>query len=150
MAERLNDLRGNERSSEQIRQEIAAKRESLSEAVGKLGDKIHDTMDWRGYVTRHPYAALGVAAGAGILISGVLVRRRTSPTQRIVNALADTAEDVTEDLRKTVQRAVAHIFFKSGPPLMIKGALYGAASKAMASLLQSKLAGNGRDAPHAS
>jgi ElaB/YqjD/DUF883 family membrane-anchored ribosome-binding protein len=145
MAEELNDLKSGERSADQIRREIAAKRESLTDAVERLGDKIHETVDWRGYITRHPYAAVGVAAGAGLVVSRVLARRRhSSPAQKIIDALSDTADSVSKDLRKTIQRAVAQVFMKSAPPVMFKGALYGAASKVMASFLQNKMAGDGR------
>lgn len=43
-----------DRSAVAIRQDIAAKRESISETVDKLGDRIHETLDWREYVAEYP------------------------------------------------------------------------------------------------
>ena len=60
-----------ERSAEEIRHDIADKRESLSKTVDRLDERIHQTLDWREYISDHPYAALGIAAGLGFLIWGI-------------------------------------------------------------------------------
>jgi len=39
-----------ERSAHENRQDIAAKRETISETVDKLGERIHQTLDWREYI----------------------------------------------------------------------------------------------------
>ena len=86
------------RSAREIREDIAAKRESISETVDRLGERIHERLDWRSYVADYPYVALGAAAGAGFLLSG-LFKRRPSPRERIIDAVADTLEDITDRVR---------------------------------------------------
>jgi hypothetical protein len=90
-----------ERSAEEIRQDIADKRESLSKTVDRLGERIHQTLDWREYISDHPYAALGIAAGLGFLMWGIFRPRPTS-RERIMDALAESAEDLADRLRETV------------------------------------------------
>jgi hypothetical protein len=84
-----------DRSAREIREDIAAKRETISETVDKLGERIHQTLDWREYVAEYPAVALGVAAGIGFLVSGIF-RREPSPQERIMDAVADIAEDLTD------------------------------------------------------
>lgn len=84
-----------DRSSVAIRQDIAAKRESISETVDKLGERIQETFDWREYVAQYPAVALGVVAGAGFLIAGMF-KRKPSPQERILDAVADLTEDMTD------------------------------------------------------
>ena len=130
-----------ERTAEDIRNDIAAKRESINHTVGQLGDKIRETLDWKEYVARYPYAAVGVAVGTGLVI-GMLLNRRPSPSERIMDALAEAAEEVGDDLRhsahKLIMRAVA--------PSLFRGTIYGLAGKALIQYLQSRAAhaeGNG-------
>jgi ElaB/YqjD/DUF883 family membrane-anchored ribosome-binding protein len=90
-----------ERSAEEIRHDIADKRESLSKTVDRLGERIHQTLDWREYIGDHPYAALGIAAGLGFLIWGIFRPRPTSG-ERIMDALAESAEGLADRFRETV------------------------------------------------
>lgn len=83
-----------DRSAVAIRQDIAAKRESISETVDKLGERIQETFDWHEYVAEYPVVALGLAAGAGFLIAGIF-KRNPSPQERILDAVADLTEDMT-------------------------------------------------------
>jgi ElaB/YqjD/DUF883 family membrane-anchored ribosome-binding protein len=87
-----------ERTADSIRQDIAAKRESISGTVDRLGERIQETLDWRSYVGEYPLVALGLAAGVGLTFSG-LFKRRPSPRERIVDALAETVEDITDQVR---------------------------------------------------
>lgn len=87
-----------ERSAEEIRHDIAAKRESIAETVDRLSDKFQETFDWRTYVGRHPLAAIGVAAGLGVLVSGIF-KPRPTPMERIQDALADGFEDFSGQVR---------------------------------------------------
>ncbi|HXI91436.1 MAG TPA: hypothetical protein VNO24_15575 [Blastocatellia bacterium] len=84
-----------DRSAGAIRQDIAAKRESISEAVDKLGDRIHRTFDWHEYVAEYPAVALGLAAGVGFVIAGMF-KRNPTPQERILDAVADLTEDMTD------------------------------------------------------
>ena len=83
-----------ERSAYEIRQNIAAQRETIAETVDKLGDRIHQTCDWREYVAEYPAVALGLAAGTGILLSAIF-KREPTPQERIMDAFADMTEDFT-------------------------------------------------------
>ncbi len=95
LATQLRSDESGERSAEEIRQSIAAQRETISETVDKLGDRIQQTIDWREYVAEYPAVALGLAAGTGFLLSAVFTREPT-PQERIVDALADLTEDLTD------------------------------------------------------
>ncbi|MGH9837688.1 MAG: glycine zipper domain-containing protein [Blastocatellia bacterium] len=81
-----------ERSSDEIRQNIAATRESITETVDELSSRVQRTFNWKAYVADYPLAATGVAAGLGIML-GYLVRPRATPKERINAALAEMAED---------------------------------------------------------
>ena len=81
-----------ERSAEEIRQDIAAKRESITETVERLNDKFQSTLDWRTYASDYPFVALGAAFGLGYLVSRVFAPK-PSPRDRILEAIADSVED---------------------------------------------------------
>jgi len=130
MAE-AKEMKGN-RSAAEIRQDIAAKRESISDAFGQLGAKIQGKLDWRGYVARHPYGSVGLAAGTGLLVAGVF-RRRRSPAERITDALVDMVHGFANDARKSVNRIVV----KAGAPIVLKSA----AKVALADVLAQAVSG---------
>jgi hypothetical protein len=137
----LRPMNGSERSSAEIRDDIAARRESISLTVGRLGEKIHEALDWKGYVARYPYAAVGVAVGTGLILSG-LFKRKATPTERLVNALIDKAEQLGDDLRL----AAGRLILKNAAPGLFRGSLYGLAGKALMQYLQNRAApaeGNG-------
>ncbi len=146
MVDKNDSKLGSERSSEEIRNDIAARRESISQTVGQLGEKIHDTLDWKGYVARYPYAAIGVAVGAGMIIGGML-RRKSSPTERIVDALMDKAEELGDRLRNSASRLI----MKTAAPSLFRGTVYGLAGKALIQYLQHRAIhaeGNGAHPSH--
>src|ERR1044071_2187105 len=84
-----------ERSAREIREDIAAKRETISETVVKLTERIHDTFDWHKYVAEYPMVALGLAAGVGFLVAGIF-KHEPTPQERIMDAVADLADDLTD------------------------------------------------------
>jgi hypothetical protein len=101
MAERTNlatqrsiDESG-ERSADEIRRDIAAERETITDTVDKLGDRLQQTFDWREYVAAYPVVALSLAAGTGILVSAVFAHKPT-PQERIMDAVAEMTEDLTD------------------------------------------------------
>jgi len=87
---------------------------------------MHRSVDWREYVADYPVVALGLAAGTGILLSAVFTRE-PSPQERIMDAFADLAEDLTERIsgvagdvitrkigpRETMKAAATALIFKS-------------------------------------
>ena len=91
---RMGDEEDN-RSAEAIRQDIATKRESISETVDKLGERIQETLDWREYIAEYPVVAIGLAAGVGFLVSGIF-KYRPTPQERIMDAVAELTEDLTD------------------------------------------------------
>lgn len=84
-----------DRSANAIREDIAAKRESISETVDKLGERIHETFDWHEYVAEYPATTLALAAGAGFLMAGIF-KRRPTPQERILDAVAELTEEMTD------------------------------------------------------
>jgi ElaB/YqjD/DUF883 family membrane-anchored ribosome-binding protein len=142
MAER-DDLRsvehGWQRSAEEIRQDIAAKRESITQTVDRLGDQLHRKLDWREQVGQHPYVAIGAAAAVGLLVSGVF-KHRPTPRERIMDALAETVEDFTDDVR----HSVSSLFLKAVGPSFLRSALAGILTKAVVQAFKSKSGGNTR------
>jgi ElaB/YqjD/DUF883 family membrane-anchored ribosome-binding protein len=106
-----------ERSSEDIRQNIAKEKENISQKVDQIGERIKEKLDWREYVKDSPYLAIGVAAGLGYIGSRVLITR-TTPMERIMDSIAG-------EVRGSLGGLIA------GPGL-IKLTLLGIATKAAA------------------
>jgi hypothetical protein len=77
-----------ERSTEDIRQDIAKEKEKISQKVDQIGDRIREKLDWRMYAKESPYMVLGVGAGLGLLASRILIPR-TTPMERIMNTITD-------------------------------------------------------------
>jgi ElaB/YqjD/DUF883 family membrane-anchored ribosome-binding protein len=128
MAEReyLSNTRegGVERSTEEIRQDIAKGEENISQAVEQIGERIKEKLNWREYVKDYPYWALGAAAGLGYLASRMFITR-TTPMERIMGSFAEEVRDTLGDLRAGA----------AGPGL-IKVALLSIATKAAVSWMK--------------
>ena len=87
-----------DRSADTIRRDIAARRDSISDTVDELSDRVQAALDWRTYVAEHPFIAVGAAAGLACTVTAFIGRRR-SPQDRIVDALADSVEDLAGRFR---------------------------------------------------
>ena len=107
-----------ERSSEDIRQDIAAGEEEISQTVEQIRERIREKLDWRGYVRQYPYWAIGGAAGIGYLASAMFVKR-VSPMENLIDSIAD-------EVRTSLDSVLAR---NSGPGL-IRMTLWGVATKA--------------------
>ena len=128
VATRMREDETFERSAEEIRQDIAARRETISETVDRLGDRIHETLDWREYVVEYPYVALGLAAGLGFIVAGIFkIKREPTPRERIMDALAEITEDVTGRVRGSIEDVVPK---KGGAGTTLKAAATAAVTKA--------------------
>ncbi len=113
-----------ERSSEDIRQDIAKGEENISHTVGQIGERIKEKLDWHGYVKDSPYWAIGAAAGLGYLASGMFITR-TTPLERIMGSIAGEVRGSTNGtagpgiIRMTLQviamKAAANWIKKSIP-----------------------------------
>jgi len=124
-----------ERSAEEIRHDIAERREAITETVEKLNDRVQETLDWRSYVTEHPLAAIGLAAGAGFVISG-LFKRRPTPRDRILDAVAESVEDIRDRLRSSLDMLPVKAVTSKRT---IKAALTALATKAVADYAKKEL-----------
>jgi len=85
------------RSVGEIRQDIATMRQSIAETIDKIGDRVVENLDWRRNVAKHPLLALGAAAGMGFLCSALL-RPRPNARERLIDALADSVEEINDRL----------------------------------------------------
>jgi len=81
-----------ERSTEDIREDIAKGEGNISQTVEQIGERIKEKLDWREYVKDSPYWALGAAAGIGYLASWMFTTRAT-PMERIVSSIAEEVRD---------------------------------------------------------
>ncbi len=107
-----------ERSSKDIRQDIADGEEEISYTVEQISERIREKLDWRGYVREYPYLAIGGAAGIGYLASGLFVKR-VSPMERLVDSIAGE-----------VRSSLDGILARNSGPGFIKMTLWGIAAKA--------------------
>ncbi len=82
-----------ERSSEELRRDIEAKKEAIAGTIKRLDKHVQRATDWRAQVGDHPYLAIGVAAGAGSLLAAIF-KRKPSPRERMMDALAESVEDI--------------------------------------------------------
>jgi len=113
-----------ERSTEDIRQDIAKGEENISQTVEQIGEHIKEKLDWRGYVKDAPYWALGAAAGLGYLASGMFITR-TTPMERIMGSIAEEVRD-----------SLGGLHTGAAGPGLIKVTLLGIATKAAASWIK--------------
>jgi hypothetical protein len=125
------------RSAEAIRNDIAAKRESISETVDKLGEKISQTFDWREYVGQYPVIALGLAAGCGFLVAGIF-KRTPTPQERILDAIAELTEDAKDRVQDVVTDLVKRRLVSRST---VKAAITTMATKAAVDFAKQKLMG---------
>ncbi len=127
---------GDERSAEEIRQDITARRESITETVDRLSDRFQQTMDWKAYVSNYPLAALGVATGLGFLAARIF-KPRPSAGKRIKDALAYGIEDLADRFHHQLQNIAPH---KSGSGLSrtVKVAVAGAITEAATNYLRNR------------
>jgi ElaB/YqjD/DUF883 family membrane-anchored ribosome-binding protein len=109
-----------ERSSEDIRRDIAKEKENISQKVDQIGERIKEKLDWREYVKDSPYLAIGVAAGLGYIGSRVLITR-TTPMERIMDSIAGE-----------VRGSIGGLIPGAAGPGLIRMTLLGIATKAAA------------------
>jgi hypothetical protein len=108
-----------ERSTEDIRHDIAKKEGNISRTVEQIGERITEKLDWRGYVKGSPYWALGAAAGLGYFVSGMF-RTRTTSMERNNGSVEKAGGDPLDSVHGGA----------AGPSL-IKVTLLGIAAKAV-------------------
>jgi ElaB/YqjD/DUF883 family membrane-anchored ribosome-binding protein len=134
-----------ERSAEEIRHDIAATRESITKTVDRLSNRVQETLDWRTYVTEHPLVSLGVTAGLGFCLA-LLFRPRSTPVERMKQAVADSVEDITSRLTHQLDDIRPR---RRGLSRTVKAAATGAVTKAATDYLRNRLAERGIMRPNA-
>lgn len=128
-----------DRSADEIRQDIAARRESITEAVDRLSDRFQRTLNWRAYVSDHPIVALGVAAGIGF-IGARLFKPRPSPGERIKDALADSVGEFAGRFKHQLE-GLAPIHHNVGVGATVKAAAAGLITKAVTDYVRGRIVG---------
>lgn len=113
-----------ERSSKDIREDIAKGEENISKSVEQIGDRIQEKLDWREYVKGSPYLAVGAAAGLGYLASRMFPTR-TTPMERIMDSIA-----------KEVRYSLGGLLAGNVGSGLIKVTLMGIATKAAANWIK--------------
>jgi hypothetical protein len=106
-----------ERSTDDIRQDIAREEENLSRTAQEIGNRLKQKLDWRAYVKDSPYCALGTVAALGFLASRMMQPHRT-PMERVMHSIADEVRDLLGDLNTG-----------KAPPGIIQATLLGIATK---------------------
>ena len=127
-------LEGEDRSAREIRQDIAAKRESITKTVEQINDKVQSSLDWRTYAGQYPFITLGVAVGAGFLVTR-LFRPKPTPKDRILDAIAESFEDVADRFGGYLEAVPEK---KSGASTAIKSAAAAWLTKAASDYLKDR------------
>ncbi len=142
MAERKNPEDAKEadaeRSSDDIRRDIAEGEENISQTVAQIGEFIEEKLNWREYVKDSPYLTIGAAAGLGYLASRMLITR-TTPMERVMGAIA-----------REVRGSLDGVPAGAAVPGLIRMTLQGIATKAAASWIKKAVstdAAGGGDGP---
>jgi ElaB/YqjD/DUF883 family membrane-anchored ribosome-binding protein len=68
MASNNGSMKAESRSPAELRAEIERTRADLVTSVSALRDEVAARTDWRAWVRRRPYTALGIAFAVGFLI----------------------------------------------------------------------------------
>jgi ElaB/YqjD/DUF883 family membrane-anchored ribosome-binding protein len=136
--ERIADIRSApesaERSPEDLRQEIEAKKEAIAETINRLDQHVQRAVDWRAQVGDHPYLALGLAVGVGCLFAGIF-KSKLSPRERMMEALAEGVEDTADQVRNRL----ASEFRRPPTGSALKAAAAALVTKAATAYLRNKL-----------
>lgn len=94
--------RSDERSIEQIRQDIEKTRNEITETVDQLGDKFKETLDWKHYISEYPLVAVGGVSVIGFLIARKVLGKKRSNTDELVKNLIVTATDALKPPKKSI------------------------------------------------
>jgi ElaB/YqjD/DUF883 family membrane-anchored ribosome-binding protein len=89
------------RNPSQLRNDIEASKEAITETIKRLDERVHQAVDWRAQVRDHPLVAVSAAAVGGMLLAGMF-RRKPTPRDRIVDAIAESVEDIADKVRNRV------------------------------------------------
>jgi ElaB/YqjD/DUF883 family membrane-anchored ribosome-binding protein len=62
-------------TSDQIQRHIQRTREDLNENIIEIQRKVKSAVDWRSQLEEHPLTMIGVAFGAGVVLSALMPAR---------------------------------------------------------------------------
>ncbi len=127
-----------ERDPEEIRQDISLHKAAISSTISRLDDRFQEAVDWRTHAAAHPFVAIGIATGAGLLVAN-LFKRKASPQDRIMDALADGAETIFDQAQSRFGTLLDSATPKKN---VVQGALITLAVKAVTSYLSDKSSSN--------
>ena len=125
------------RKPEELRQDIEEQKESIAGTLKQLDKRLHKAADWRTHVGEHPFLAVGIAFTVGGLLSGVF-RRKPTPRERILDALAESVEDITDQVRDRFVSQFTHSFARG----MLKASAATLVTKMAANYISSRGNGN--------
>jgi hypothetical protein len=130
--------------SEDLARHIENRRNRLNDNIGELERKAKDALDWRVQVERRPGTMLGLAFGAGILLSAILGGSGSSTRRKPVLSRGSHGTSTRESVPSSFQsspepvapeKAMAHAWDN------IKGALVGVAVTKCENFLEDLLPG---------
>jgi hypothetical protein len=122
-------------NSEQVERYIEERRNNLSNDISELERKAKEAVDWRAQVDQRPGTMMGIAFGAGILLSAILGggSRRSRPskpdeTSSALNAYSTESNVSNADYQAAMATAEDHHESAVSKTLEnVKGALLGVA-----------------------
>ncbi len=59
---------GEDANHAEIAKKVEASRQQIRESVGLIEQRLHERLDWRGWVRDHPVESVGIAFGIGVLL----------------------------------------------------------------------------------
>jgi len=95
-----------DRSIDEIRKDIARTRQNISGTVDTLGAKLQEQLDWREYIRRKPFVAVGVGVGAGLVISRMLIPK-PKPPAKLSDFIASTLAKTVRQVARPKQQSFA-------------------------------------------
>ena len=94
-------LSSEDRNTADLRRNIEEQKEAIAGTIHQIDQRIQRSTDWRAQVSDHALLSVGVAFVAGGLMSAFFTRKPT-PRERMLDALAESFEDVTCRVRNRV------------------------------------------------
>jgi ElaB/YqjD/DUF883 family membrane-anchored ribosome-binding protein len=104
-----SDIQKDTRTAEQIREDIEARRRRISSMVTEIDSRVQQALDWRGHVSRHPFAAAGISATLGAATGVLLRQRRRSPLERATDTVVEAVQDARSRIDETLERTAERV-----------------------------------------
>ncbi len=141
-------------NAEQVERHIQERRNNLTNDLSELERKAKEAVDWRAQVDQRPGTMLGIAFGAGILLSAILGGGRRSPARTIDQRSGDKSvsplNPYTSDSNANYQAEMASGDERGDSPVNrtldnVKGALMGVVLAKCEDFLEEVLPGFGAE-----